>query len=77
MQNNNYDNCKICGESIKKGYLTQWKDGDYYCAKCQVDLNRNIEYKTILKRRKYELKHQLMELEIELGESDIIEIMYC
>ena len=76
MQNNNYDECKICGEQIKKGYLTQWKDGDYYCAKCQIDLNRKIEYKTILQRRKLELKQQLIELEIELGENNTIEIMY-
>lgn len=76
MQNNGYDECKICGEPIKKGYITQWKDGDYYCVNCQIDLNRKIEYKKILQRRKYELSKQLHELEIELGENDKIEIMY-
>lgn len=76
MLHNTYDNCKICGEPIKKGYLTLWKDGDYYCAKCQIDLNRKIEYKTILQRRRNELKRQIIELEIELGENNILEIMY-
>lgn len=76
MHNRIYDKCKICGESIKRGYLTRWKDGNYYCAKCQIDLNRKIEYKTILQRRKYELKEQLIELEIELGENESTEIMY-
>lgn len=76
MQHNGYDKCKICGEPIKKGYLTQWKDGDYYCAKCQIDLNQKMEYKTILQHRKLELKQQLIELETELGENYTIEIMY-
>jgi len=76
MHNNCYEKCKICGESIKKGYITQWKDGNYYCINCQIDLNREIEYKTILQHRKLELKQQLIELETELGENNTIEIMY-
>jgi len=76
MQNKVYDNCYICGEPIKKGYLTQGHDGNYYCAKCLIDLNRKIEIKIIMQRRKYELKKELIDLEIELGEEKAIEIMY-
>ena len=68
--------CKICREPIKKGYLTQGKNGDYYCAKCLIDLNREIEFENVLKRRKNELKKQLLEIEFELGENNIFDIMY-
>ncbi len=68
--------CKICGEPIHKCYLTQGKDGKYYCAKCLVDTNKNIKYEKILKKRKYELKEQLKEIEIELEEDVTIDVMY-
>ena len=76
MHNRVYDKCNICREPIKKGYLTEGKDGNHYCAKCLIDLNRKIEIKVIMQRRKNELKQQLSDLEIELGENNAIEIMY-
>ncbi len=68
--------CKICWEPIKKGYLTQGKDGEYYCAKCLIDLNREIEFINVLKKRRNELKKQLFEIESELGENNYPKIMY-
>jgi hypothetical protein len=76
MLENTYDECKICKEPIKKCYLTEGRDGNYYCAKCLIDLNRKIEYNEILKRRKIELKRQLIEIEFELEEERSYEIMY-
>mgnify|MGYP006282990803 CR=1 FL=1 len=68
--------CKICKEPIKKTYLTRGDDGEYYCTKCLIDLNRKIDFENVLKRRKNELKKQLLEIEIELGENNILDIMY-
>ena len=56
MLEHTYDECKICKEPIKKCYLTEGSDGNYYCAKCLIDLNRKIEYNEILKRRKIGFK---------------------
>lgn len=76
MQIKEEGNCKVCGEPIKKCYLTRGKDGNYYCAKCLIDLNRELDYERILKRRKKELKKQLTDIEIELGENNIFNVMY-
>jgi hypothetical protein len=32
--------CKICRRLFKKRYLTQSKNGNYYCPKCLIDLYR-------------------------------------
>lgn len=76
MRNEEYTQCEICGEEIKKGYMTQWRDGKYYCINCQVDLNNKIKHENILQRRKYELMDQLNEIQIELKENHHINLMY-
>lgn len=76
MQNREYDTCFICREPIKKGYLTEGKDGNHYCAKCLIDFNKKIEIKSIMLRRKNELIRELAELEFELGENKTIDVMY-
>lgn len=76
MHNRIYGKCKICKEPIRIGYLTEGKDGDYYCPNCLIDINRRIDIKSILKRRQNELRRQLAELEIELGENQSIDFMY-
>jgi len=70
MMDNDYKidgNCEICGEPIKKGDLTLHKSGKYLCAKCQIDLNREMELREIYIRRRIELLNQLHEIDIELG----------
>ena len=76
MHNRVYDKCKICGEPIRIGYLTEGKDGKHYCANCLIGINRKIEIKSIMKRRQNELRQQLAELDIELGEDQAINVMY-
>lgn len=44
--------CYICGTDIVIGEMTLWKDGNYYCACCQIDLNRQIEFDKIINNRK-------------------------
>jgi len=56
--------CFICGTDIVKGYMTRWKDNNYYCVNCQIDLNRELEYNQIIENRKKELREQLQELEM-------------
>ncbi len=59
--------CKICKEPIVFGDMTKRKDGNYYCVICHIYLNRNIEFKEILYKRKNELLFQLGELEFEIN----------
>lgn len=76
MQHKERGYCKICREPIKKGYLTHGNDGNYYCAKCLIDLNREIEFENIIKKRRDELKKQLLDIENEIGENNYPSIMY-
>lgn len=64
--------CLICKEQIVLGDMTRWKDDKFYCAKCQVYLNRGLEYKEILKKRREDLLRELYEIDIVIeGETDV------
>jgi len=54
--------CLICGTDIVIGDMTRWKDNNYYCANCQIDLNRKLDYDKIIDNRKRELEEQLEEI---------------
>ena len=58
--------CEICGEPIVLGNMTLHKSGKYLCAKCQIDLNKDIEFKEVLRRRRSEIMIQLSEIDSDL-----------
>ena len=67
-------NCEICKTSIVLGELTLSKDGRYLCALCQIDLNKGIEFRNILVKRRLEILEQLHEIDEELNVENRIEV---
>ena len=63
--------CKICKEPIVLGDLTLHKSGQYLCCNCQIDLNKEVEFKEVLRRRRKEIMEQLYELNKELDVNNI------
>ena len=59
--------CELCKEPIVLGEMTLHKSGKYLCVNCQIDLNRKISYKKILRRRRKEIMTQLSEIDKELN----------
>jgi len=74
MGNKIYGHCEICHNSIVLCALTLSKDGRYLCALCQIDLNKGIEFKEILRKRRLELMEQLHDIDEELGMEKRIEV---
>lgn len=66
-------NCEICGTKIHKGKLTQGRDSKYYCSRCLMDKNAEVESTDILIRRRAELIQQLEDIEKELEKQQTVQ----
>lgn len=64
-------NCEICKEPIVLGDMTLHKTEQYLCCNCQIDLNKGIKSKEILRRRRKEIMEQLSELNKEMDINNI------